>query len=158
MQKSIYEINKGFFTIMTLLSKSEEETKKIAKDFAKSLKAPQVVAFFGELGAGKTVFIKAMAEQLGVTDTVVSPTFAISCEYECKYGKFVHYDMYRISGDELYDVGFYDSLTPDAIVAIEWSENIISLIEENWHRIDIQKDDDKEDVRTIKITKGGGGV
>ena len=141
---------------MTFLSKNEEQTREIAKNFANSLSAPCVVAFFGELGAGKTVFIKAMAAQLGVTDTVVSPTFAISCEYECKDGRFIHYDMYRISADDIYDVGFYDSLTSDAVVAVEWSENIFSLIEEDWHRVDIKKDENDEDTRTIEITKGGG--
>jgi tRNA threonylcarbamoyladenosine biosynthesis protein TsaE len=106
---------------------SEKETRLVAKEFAQTL-TPCVVAFFGDLGAGKTTFVRGMCEGIGYEGEVSSPTFAIVHEYIGGQTPLYHFDMYRVeSVEDLYACGFYDYLD-NGILAIEWSENIMDAL------------------------------
>lgn len=99
------------------------DTEAVAGELAQRLTSPAVVAFTGELGAGKTTFIKYLCRHLGYTGEVTSPTFTIMNCYEGSVPIY-HYDMYRLSGaDALYDIGYYD-YEDSGISLIEWSENV----------------------------------
>lgn len=129
------------------ISDSPEQTRQIAADFAKTLKAGDVVLYEGDLGAGKTAFTKGIGEVLEVEEAVTSPTFAIVNEYEGKLPLF-HFDLYRLENyDDLYSIGFFDYLTRGGIIAAEWSENIPDLAAD--------LDDGKRAVYTVRIEKTG---
>ncbi|OGY93953.1 MAG: tRNA (adenosine(37)-N6)-threonylcarbamoyltransferase complex ATPase subunit type 1 TsaE [Candidatus Komeilibacteria bacterium RIFOXYC1_FULL_37_11] len=112
--------------------KNLTETKKIATQLAKELVGGELLALTGNLGAGKTAFIQALAKTLGVKENITSPTFVLMKVYDIKYRKakkFVHVDCYRLSGHEdLFDIGLGDYLNYDTvIVAIEWADKIANL-------------------------------
>ncbi len=131
------------------ISHSTKETEKIAEQFAKTLKGGDVIAFTGNLGAGKTAFVRGLAKGLEVKGEVCSPTFAIVHEYIGKIN-LIHFDMYRISGeDDLYTTGFFDYLEQDVITAIEWSENISGFLPENTVYVDIACDENDKQTRYI---------
>ena len=114
---------------MTILTNSEAETEQAGADFAKNLPAGTVVAMYGELGAGKTAFVRGMARGMGLSARVNSPTFTIVNEYEGKIPLF-HFDMYRLGGaDELFDIGWEDYLRRNGVCAVEWSENVPGAFE-----------------------------
>ena len=103
---------------------SEAETEQVGAAFAENLPGGTVVAFYGELGSGKTAFVRGMARGMGLKCRVSSPTFTIVNEYEGERELF-HFDMYRLaSGDELFDIGWEDDLARGAVCAVEWSENV----------------------------------
>lgn len=105
-------------------SKSEKETEQIGRDFAKDLPGGTVVAMYGDLGAGKTAFVRGMARGMGLDCRVSSPTFTIVNEYLGER-ELIHFDMYRLSdADELFDIGWEDYLNRGAVCAVEWSENV----------------------------------
>lgn len=135
---------------------SPEETAAAAEKFAAELRAGDTVLYTGEMGAGKTHFTKGIARYLGITDTVVSPTFAIVNEYHGGKLPLFHFDLFRIETfDDLYATGFFDYLDRDGIIAVEWSENIPALadeLESVW-LADIAKTGGNS--RRITITKRG---
>ena len=103
-------------------------TQAVAQELAATLKGKETVAFFGDLGAGKTTFISALCKALGVDDEVTSPTFAMVHEYHSGPFPIYHFDMYRVDGEEsLFSTGYYDYLE-NGLMLIEWSENIESLL------------------------------
>lgn len=133
------------------VSKSEADTEKIAADFADRLNKGDFIAFFGDLGSGKTAFVRGLASKLCPGARVASPTFAIVNEYRGKTDIY-HFDMYRITDDDsLYSTGFYDYFDRGGIIAVEWSENIpfglpderydviFSKISENERKVEIVK-------------------
>ena len=131
-----------------IISHSVKETEEIGKRIASVLKGSEVIALFGDLGAGKTAFTRGLCEALGIFE-VSSPTFAIINEYEGRFPVY-HFDMYRITTpDDLYSTGFYDYLD-NGVLVIEWSENIESLLDESAIRITITKTDD-ENERIFRI-------
>ena len=100
------------------------DTEQIGAEFAKNLKGGTVVALYGDLGAGKTAFVRGMARGLGLNCNVSSPTFNIVHEYPGER-ELIHFDMYRLSSaDELFDIGWEDYLNRGAVCAVEWSENV----------------------------------
>ncbi|MEA5051636.1 MAG: tRNA (adenosine(37)-N6)-threonylcarbamoyltransferase complex ATPase subunit type 1 TsaE [Oscillospiraceae bacterium] len=104
---------------------TQAETEAAGGDYARTLRPGDVVALRGELGAGKTAFVRGALRALGWDGPVASPTFAIVNEYETALGRVAHFDMYRIENeDALWSTGFYDYLDGSAVVFIEWSENI----------------------------------
>ena len=107
------------------ISSCEEETEKIGEAFARTLpEGSVVVAMYGDLGAGKTAFVRGMAKGLGIESRVSSPTFTIVNEYPGER-PLLHFDMYRLSGaDELFDIGWEDYISRGAVCAVEWSENV----------------------------------
>lgn len=122
---------------MEKILKSLEDTEAVARAVAAALTCPSVVAFTGELGAGKTTFIKYLCRHLGYEGEVTSPTFTIMNCYEGKFPIY-HYDMYRIKGaDALYDIGYYD-FEDSGISLIEWSENVTDGLEGDLIRIDLK--------------------
>ncbi len=112
---------------------SADETVSLGLAVGSLLHGGDVVAFRGGLGAGKTTFTHGLAVGLGLRDDVSSPTFAIVNEYsEPRKTPLYHFDMYRIAdSDELESIGFYDYLDSDAVLAIEWSENIATELPED---------------------------
>jgi tRNA threonylcarbamoyladenosine biosynthesis protein TsaE len=132
---------------MKYKTNSVAETIERGKKFAEKLQDNNVVLMYGEMGAGKTHFVKGMAQGLGITDNVTSPTFALVNDYS----KLYHFDLFRIhTSDDLYAIGFYD-YTGKGIIAIEWAENIPELCEEfaEYYTVKIEKIGENE--RTITI-------
>ena len=110
--------------MQTYISRSEAETEAIGEKFAENLASGTVVAMYGDLGAGKTAFVRGMARGMGLTCRVSSPTFTIVNEYEGER-ELIHFDMYRLeSSDELFDIGWEDYLARGAVCAVEWSEKV----------------------------------
>ncbi len=108
--------------------RSLAETEAAAADLAPLLKGQEILAFFGDLGAGKTTFIRALCASLGLQDEVTSPTFAMVHEYHSGPFPIYHFDMYRVDGEEsLFSTGYYDYLGA-GLLLIEWSENIEELL------------------------------
>ena len=136
---------------MTIFSNSSDQTFEAGKELAKRLSPGDVIAFHGDLGAGKTVFVRGLAEGLGLDARVTSPTFTIVNEYEGKIPLF-HFDMYRLSGsDELFEIGWEDYLSRGGICAVEWSEITEDAFPENTINIYIKKIDDNTREITIDI-------
>lgn len=116
----------------------------------KKLRGGDIIAFKGGLGAGKTTITHGIAIGMGLRDDVSSPTFAIVNEYIGSGLSLCHFDMYRISADELESIGFYDYLADDRVLAIEWSENIADELPDGVITIDIERIG--EDDRKIIVT------
>lgn len=142
--------------MQTFLSHSEEETEKLGESFAETLKDGAVIAMYGELGAGKTAFVRGMARGLGLDCRVSSPTFTIVNEYLGRR-ELIHFDMYRLScSDELFDIGWEDYLARGAVCVVEWSENVEDAFFGDEIRVKIEKLSDSE--RLISITEGQKNV
>ena len=133
--------------------KSLDETRQVATAFAKSLTNPMVVLLNGDLGSGKTTFVKEVVKALGCDDLVTSPTFTLLNSYNAKFPIY-HFDMYRLSSaEEAMNVGFeeyFDKRTLDGVCFVEWSENVEGLIRDVDFVIDIQKKGENERVFTIE--------
>ena len=116
---------------MQYVTNSEEETEALGARLAERLEPGAVIAFTGDLGAGKTAFTRGMARGLGVSDRVTSPTFTIVNEYEGGRLPLFHFDMYRLaSSEELFDIGWEDYLTRGGVCSVEWSENVADALED----------------------------
>lgn len=136
---------------MKYITHSLAETESLASRLASKLKGGEVIAFTGSLGAGKTAFTRGLMKELGNEDEVSSPTFALVNEYSGKF-KVYHFDMYRVeSWEDLYSTGFFDYIGTDAVLVIEWSENIETALPNDVIKIDI-KHGDGETIRAITIT------
>ena len=122
------------------ITNSPEETEALGARLAGALEPGAVVAFTGDLGAGKTAFVRGLARGLGIRDRVTSPTFTIVNEYEGGRLPLFHFDMYRLgSADELFDIGWEDYLARGGVCAVEWSENIAEALEPGTVRVDIRR-------------------
>lgn len=109
---------------MVYYTENETETEALGARFAEKLPGGTVVAMYGDLGAGKTAFVRGMARGMGLDCRVSSPTFTIVNEY-LGSRELIHFDMYRLScADELFDIGWEDYLSRGAVCAVEWSENV----------------------------------
>lgn len=125
------------------ISHSLEDTERIAREIASTLKGDEVVAMFGGLGVGKTTFTRGFCAELGFEDGVHSPTFAIVNEYHGGKFPIYHFDMYRVMDeDDLYSTGFYDYLGKGVLI-IEWSENILDFIPKDAIHIEISRGEDE---------------
>lgn len=114
---------------MEYLSHSETETEAAGQALAAKLRPGDVVAYRGDLGAGKTAFTRGLARGLGCHGRVTSPTFTIVNEYEGPTPLF-HFDLYRLGGEEeLWDIGWEDYLERGGVCAVEWSENVSDALE-----------------------------
>ena len=123
---------------MQYVTNSEVETEALGVRLADELKAGAVIAFTGDLGAGKTAFTRGLARGLGVGGRVTSPTFTIVNEYEGGRLPLFHFDMYRLgSSDELFDIGWEDYLNRGGVCAVEWSENVSDALEEDAISVEI---------------------
>ncbi len=136
--------------MMEYKSNNSEETVLIAQEFAKTLKAGDVLCLRGEMGAGKTVFTNGLCRALGVTDYVTSPTFTIVNEYDGAAFRVFHFDMYRIEDeDELLEIGFDEYLSSGGVCVIEWPQNVENSLPKKRYEAEILKTGENE--RTIKI-------
>ena len=128
---------------MVFFTQNEGETETLGARIAAALPAGgTVIALYGELGAGKTAFVRGLARGLGVEDIVVSPTFTIVNEYPGRRELF-HFDMYRLGGaDELFDIGWEDYLSREGVCAVEWSENVPEAFDGSEIRVTIEKTSD----------------
>ena len=130
-------------------SRSVEETERYAEEFGEKLEGNEIIAMYGDLGAGKTCFTRGLARGLGVEENVSSPTFAIVNEYNGDFPLY-HFDMYRIeSWNDLDSIGFFDYID-NGVIVIEWSENIEGALPDNVIRVTIEKTD-RENERIIRI-------
>ena len=135
----------------TYITKNESETEALGAEFAKNLPGGTVIAMYGDLGAGKTAFVRGMAKGMGLECRVTSPTFTIVNEY-LGQRELIHFDMYRLSSaDELFDIGWDDYIARGAVCAVEWSENVSEAFTGDEIRLNIEKLDDN----TRKITIEG---
>ncbi len=143
MEKRIYE------------SKSPEDTYKFGQELGEKVSPGSVIAMDGDLGAGKTLFTQGLAEGLGVTELVNSPTFTILQIYESGRIPLYHFDVYRIEDPyEMEEVGFDDFIYGDGVSVIEWSGQIKELLPKHYMSIRISRDDAKGfDYRIIEITE-----
>lgn len=133
------------------LTESAEMTEALGRSLAEILVSdeslPRFVAMYGDLGVGKTAFVRGFCSELCRGYTVKSPTFALVNEYKCQSSKggvkrVYHFDMYRIADeDDLYSIGFYDYLSPDAICIAEWCEMIPYALPDSYLRVEINKVD-----------------
>ena len=121
-----------------------EHIREAARQFIDAMGDQQVYAFYGHMGAGKTTFIKAICEELGVDDVVTSPTFAIVNEYTAADGTPIyHFDFYRIKKlEEVYDMGFEDYFYSGALCFIEWPELIEEVLPEDAVKVNITENAD----------------
>ena len=110
---------------MQFITNAPEETEALGEKLAKLLRPGTVLAYLGDLGAGKTAFTRGLARGLGCRETVTSPTYAIVNEYLGGRLPLFHFDMYRLtSSDDLWDIGWEDYLDRQGVCAVEWSENV----------------------------------
>ena len=125
---------------MEFVTNSEQETEELGARLAERLEPGAVIAFTGDLGAGKTAFTRGLARGLGISDRVTSPTFTIVNEYEGGRLPLFHFDMYRLgSSDELFDIGWEDYLARGGVCAVEWSEKVSDALEEGSVLVEIRR-------------------
>ena len=140
--------------MMQITTHSADETQALGQKLASRLAPGDVIAYFGDLGAGKTAFTRGIAEGLGVSEQVTSPTYTIVNEYLSGRLPLFHFDMYRLgSSDELFDIGWEDYLARGGVCAVEWSENVEDALQDAI-RITIEKDSLAPDTRHITIEGG----
>ena len=115
---------------MEFLTNSPEETERVGAALGKILEPGSILAYRGDLGAGKTAFTRGLARGLGYTEPVTSPTYTIVNEYLGGRLPLFHFDMYRLaSSDDLWDIGWEDYLERGGVCAVEWSENVDNAME-----------------------------
>lgn len=143
---------------MEFVTHSPKETEALAARLAAGLKPGAVIAYRGDLGAGKTAFTRGLARGLGIAEPVTSPTYTIVNEYLTGRLPLFHFDMYRLhSADDLFDIGWEDYLDRGGVCAVEWSENVAEAMG-SAIRVSIAKDPDREDTRHITIEGGRGNA
>lgn len=135
---------------MTFVSHSPDDTIAFAEKVGSLLKGGDIIAYKGGMGAGKTTFTRGLCKGLGLPDEVTSPTFALVNEYRGEEITLYHFDMYRISGEgDLETTGFYDYISPESVIAVEWSENIEDCLPKDIIKIEIETTDENERKITV---------
>lgn len=135
------------------MSRSEEETEKLAEEFARGLKSGDFLWLSGEMGAGKTAFVRGIARVLCPGARIQSPTYTVMRDYAGEKCRFYHFDMYRISSHEdLESVGFYDC---EGIIAAEWCENTPFALPEQYLlvRIEKEKEECARKITILRVTR-----
>ena len=126
---------------MIVQSFCAEDTYEIGKKIGQEAQPGQVICLYGDLGVGKTVFTKGLADGLGITEPIQSPTFTIVREYEEGRLPFYHFDVYRIGDiEEMEEIGYDDYFFGNGICLIEWAELIEEILPDNVISITIEKD------------------
>ena len=128
---------------MEIQIKNLEDIREAARTFIDNIGNHTVFAFYGKMGAGKTTFIKAICEELGVEDVITSPTFAIVNEYTVEGEVICHFDFYRIKKlEEVYDMGFEDYFYSGSLCLIEWPELIEEVLPDDAVKVSITEQTD----------------
>ena len=141
----------------TKMTCSPEQTEELGKELASAMLAdsflPRFVALYGDLGVGKTAFVRGFTSAIAPTARVKSPTFALVNEYKGEKCSVFHFDMYRIEDeDDLYSIGFYDYFERNGICLTEWSENIEYALPEAYIRANIRKcSEENTDMREVRL-------
>ena len=136
--------------IMEILTHTVEETELAGQVLSRTLTPGTVVALYGDLGAGKTAFVRGMAKGLNSPSRVTSPTFTIVNEYSGSLALF-HFDMYRLgSSDELFDIGWEDYLARGGVCVVEWSENVLDAFDGTEIKVTIDKLSDTDRKITVE--------
>ena len=139
---------------MEFITNSAQETEQVGQALGTRLLPGTVIAYEGDLGAGKTAFTRGLARGLGATEQVTSPTYTIVNEYLSGRIPLFHFDMYRLaSADDLWDIGWEDYLERGGVCAVEWSENVREAMED---AITVRIEKLGEESRKITITGGSG--
>lgn len=139
-----------------IVTHSPEETEKAGEALGRRLRGGELIAYKGELGAGKTAFTRGLALGLGLGDCVYSPTFAIVNEYRGEGLTLYHFDMYRITCDEsLETTGFFDYGGEGAVRAVEWSENISDRIPKDALTVEFEITGEESRKITLTVPRGG---
>ena len=137
---------------MEFITNSPAETEKIGAALGQVIPAGSIIAYRGDLGAGKTAFTRGLAKGLGCGEMVTSPTYTIVNEYLGGRCPLFHFDMYRLrSSDDLFDIGWDDYLERGGVCAVEWSENVAEALEDP---VIVSMEKTGEDCRRITITGG----
>ena len=140
---------------MQLISKSEVETKNIAKKIASQLKVKDIIILEGDLGAGKTKFTEGILEYFNLQDEISSPTFTIVNEYNTSKFNIYHFDVYRLSDiDEFYAMGG-EEYFEKGVCIIEWGEIIEECLPKDYIKINISRDLENENIRKLDIKING---
>lgn len=140
---------------ITWYSDNMHQTEAIGESVGRTV-GPCVIALTGDLGAGKTAFVRGLARGLGFSGAVSSPTFAIVHEYEGGRLPLYHFDMYRVGGwEDLESTGFFDALRLQAVLAVEWSENVENALPERRITVDLRRGKG-ENERVVTLTAMGG--
>lgn len=128
-----------------------EDIQTAAQEFINKMGNDKIFAFYGKMGAGKTTFIKAICEGLGVKDVITSPTFAIVNEYtDGNAQPIYHFDFYRIKKmEEVYDMGYEDYLDSENVCVMEWPELVEDILPEHTIRVKIEVQDDGSRIVTF---------
>ena len=139
---------------MEIITHSERETEAAGAALAAKLPDGAVVAMYGELGSGKTAFVRGMARGMGIGCRVSSPTFTIVNEYQGRIPLF-HFDMYRLAdADALFDIGWEDYLDRGGVCAVEWSENVREALPPDAVTVTIARCPENDGWRSITIEGG----
>ena len=134
------------------ITNSAQQTEQLGEKLGQILTSGTVLAYTGDLGAGKTAFTRGLARGLEIPERITSPTFTIVNEYEGGRLPLFHFDMYRLgSSDELFDIGWEDYLVRGGVCAVEWSENVDDVLDSDTIRVDIRRGE-SDDQRRITIT------
>lgn len=134
------------------ITNSAQQTEQLGEKLGRILTPGTVLAYTGDLGAGKTAFTRGLAKGLEIPERITSPTFTIVNEYEGGRLPLFHFDMYRLgSSDELFDIGWEDYLVRGGVCAVEWSENVEDVLDADTIRVDIRRGE-SDDQRRITIT------
>ncbi len=137
---------------MEFITNSPAETEAVGEKLGKALLPGTVIAYRGDLGAGKTAFTRGLARGLGCTEPVTSPTYTIVNEYLTGRIPLFHFDMYRLRcADDLFDIGWEDYLDRGGVCAVEWSENVEDALEDP---VTVTIEKLGEDARRITVTGG----
>jgi tRNA threonylcarbamoyladenosine biosynthesis protein TsaE len=138
---------------LRIVTDSPEETELVGEALGAVLTGGEVLAYTGDLGAGKTAFTRGLARGLGITQRITSPTFNIVNEYEDGRLPLFHFDLYRLGGaEELFDIGWEDYLARNGVCAVEWSENAEDALEDPI-TVSIRRGE-TDDQRIITIERG----
>ena len=139
------------------ITQSESETMRLAETLGRNIAGGSIVLFSGEMGAGKTAFVRGALKAYGNTAFVSSPTFALVNDYGGE-PHIYHFDMYRVATEEdLYSTGFFDYISDESVLFIEWSENIRDFIENDYSSriIDVSIDKTQNENERVITVKGG---
>lgn len=138
---------------------SAEETAELGRRLAQQIQPGSVCALIGDLGVGKTVFTQGIAEGLGISEPICSPTFTIVQVYEEGRMPFYHFDVYRIADlEEMEEIGYEDYFYGDGFAMVEWADLILELMPAQYQKITIEKDLEKGfDYRRITVEQTGSG-
>lgn len=127
-----------------VIIRDETETKKFAVDVAQTLKKGDVIALVGDLGTGKTTLSKYIAEALGITETITSPTFTIVQEYHSGRLPLYHFDVYRVDDiEEMYRIGYEEYFYGEGVCIVEWADIVEEIIPEDAKVIFIEYGEDE---------------